>query len=215
MDDLETIIAKAMQTTQTLQAMHARKQTAEAAPRPASLTVEDAAMKMRCIPQRFRHVVAMMLGDGVPQAIRDLVVALDDTSGTAVPFLTIVGKTGAGKTSTAFAIIVAQAVINDSASPWRFVHADDICTARRSSKLGDEPKAIEDAMTSKPLIIDDVIGQKDQDGDLYRVLRHREENGYQTIITSGLTPNAIETAYGPQFSRRMFSGYTKIIERKP
>ena len=38
--------------------------------------------------------------------------------------------------------------------------------------------------------------------------------GYQTIITSGLTPSAIETAYGPQFSRRMFSGLTKIIERK-
>jgi len=213
MDDLESIIAKAMNTTQKMQAIHAKKQAAQpAAPKP--VTLDDTVSKMRCIPNRFRHVVMTMLGDGVPPVIVELTKALDDTSGTAVPFLTIVGKTGAGKTSTAFAVIVAQAVINGAAAPWRFQHADDLCTARRSSKLGDEPKAIEDAMTSKPLIIDDVIGQKDQDGDLYRVLRHREEQGYQTIITSGLTPSAIETAYGPQFSRRMFSGYTKIIERK-
>ncbi|NCW01212.1 MAG: hypothetical protein EBW20_05105, partial [Betaproteobacteria bacterium] len=153
----------------------------------------------------------------------------------------LVGKTGAGKTSTALALPVArymlayaatwtsvQNIVHAGASTsqatnkiidqrmftWRFMHADDICTARRSSKLGEDPRELTSAMNWNPLIIDDVIGQKDQDGDLYRVIRHREENGYQTIITSGLTPNAIEQAYGPQFSRRMFSGFTKIIERK-
>ena len=32
--------------------------------------------------------------------------------------------------------------------------------------------------------------------------------------TDGIVSSAVETAYGAQFSRRMFSGFTKIIERK-
>jgi DNA replication protein DnaC len=165
-----------------------------------------------------------MLSDGVPRAIADLTPALDQT-GVSVPFLTLVGKTGAGKTSTALAIPVARYLmaytkkgsgkVDQRLLTWRFLHADDICTARKNSKLGEEPIEIKKAMDWNPLIIDDVIGQKDHDGDLYRVIRYREEHGYQTIITSGLVPSAVETAYGAQFSRRMFSGFTKIIERKP
>ena len=243
MDTLEDIIAKAMETTQKMQAMHAKKHaTIERAELVRKeLTVQDAVEKIRCIPDRFRQVVATMLADGVPPAIAELTPALDQT-GTAVPFLTLVGKTGAGKTSTALALPVARymlayaatygsvegivapggskshatkAIIGGTVTAWRFMHADDICTCRRSSKLGEEPRAVEWGMAHHPLIIDDVIGQKDQDGDLYRVIRHREENGYQTIITSGLPFAGIEGAYGPQFARRMFAGVTKLIERKP
>ena len=242
MDDLETLIARTMEATQKLQEQQARRHMPVAKSELATkeLTVNDAVNKIRCIPERFRQVVATMLADGVPSAISMLTPALDQ-AGVAVPFLTLVGKTGAGKTSTALAIPVARymlayaatwtsvkdlihtgsptaqatnKVIDQRMFTWRFMHADDICTARRTSKLGEEPRELTSAMSSNPLIIDDVIGQKDVDGDLYRVLRHREEHGYQTIITSGLPYAGIEGAYGPQFARRMFSGVTKVIERK-
>ena len=240
MDDLETLIAQTMQATQRLQELHSRKHEAVAKDELAAkeLTVTDAVNKIRCIPERFRAVVTTMLQSGVPQAIADLTPALDQT-GVSVPFLTLVGKSGAGKTSTALAIPVARymlayaktwtavqgmtdkvsqsstnKVIDQRMFSWRFMHADDICTARKATRLGEEPQEIRKAMDWNPLIIDDVIGQKDVDGDLYRVIRYREEHGYQTIITSGMLPPAIETAYGPQFSRRMFSGVTKLIERK-
>ena len=220
--------------------LHSRKHEAVAKDELAAkeLTVTDAVNKIRCIPERFRAVVTTMLQSGVPQAIADLTPALDQT-GVSVPFLTLVGKSGAGKTSTALAIPVARymlayaktwtavqgmtdkvsqsstnKVIDQRMFTWRFMHADDICTARKATRLGEEPQEIRKAMDWNPLIIDDVIGQKDVDGDLYRVIRYREEHGYQTIITSGMLPPAIETAYGPQFSRRMFSGVTKLIERK-
>jgi hypothetical protein len=243
MDDLETIIAKAMDTTIKMQRLHAKAHTPvdKTELTRKELTVVEAVNKIRCIPERFRQVVSTMLADGVPPAIAELTPALDQT-GVQVPFLTLVGKTGVGKTSTALALPVARYMLAYSATwtsvekivhsgeptakatnkiidqrmfNWKFMHADDICTCRRSSKLGEDPRELTHAFSWNPLIIDDVIGQKDQDGDLYRVLRHREENGYQTIITSGLTPPAIETAYGPQFSRRMFSGLTKLIEKKP
>jgi DNA replication protein DnaC len=240
MDDLETLIAQTMQATQRLQELHSRKHEPVAKDELAAkeLTVTDAVNKIRCIPERFRAVVITMLQSGVPQAIADLTPALDQT-GVSVPFLTLVGKSGAGKTSTALAIPVARymlaysetwnavrklggnetktstnKVIDQRMFSWRFMHADDICTARKSTRLGEEPYELKKAMDWNPLIIDDVIGQKDPDGDLYRVIRYREEHGYQTIITSGMLPPAIETAYGPQFSRRMFSGVTKLIERK-
>lgn len=240
MDDLETLIAKTMEATQKLQDMHARKhETVEKSElAKKEMTVEEAVSKIRCIPERFRAVVTTMLGEGVPRAIADLTPALDQT-GVSVPFLTLIGKSGAGKTSTALAIPVARymlayaktwtavqgitdkvsqsstnKVIDHRMFTWRFMHADDICAARKSTRLGEEPYEIKKAMDWNPLIIDDVIGQKDVDGDLYRVIRYREEHGYQTIITSGMLPPAIETAYGPQFSRRMFSGVTKLIERK-
>jgi DNA replication protein DnaC len=242
MDDLESLIAKTMEATQKLQAQRARSHTPVESGELArkDLTVEDAVNKIRCIPERFRAVVRAMLSDGVPPAIAELTPALDQT-GVSVPFLALVGKSGAGKTSTALAITVARymlaydhtwtavkdivhagastaeatnKVIDQRLFSWRFMHADDLCTCRRASKLGDDPRELVSALNWNPLIIDDVIGQKDPDGDLYRVLRHREEQGYQTIITSGLTPPAIEAAYGAQFSRRMFSGVTKIIEKK-
>ena len=226
MDDLETLIAQTMQATQRLQELHSRKHEVVAKVElvEKKLTVEDAVHKFRCIPERFRAVVVAMLNDGVPRAIADLTPALDQT-GVSVPFLTLVGKSGAGKTSTALAIPVARYLmaytrqgdgpLDNRLLSWRFLHADDICTARKATRLGEEPQEIRKAMDWNPLIIDDVIGQKDVDGDLYRVIRYREEHGYQTIITSGMLPPAIETAYGPQFSRRMFSGLTKLIERKP
>jgi DNA replication protein DnaC len=214
-----------MEATQKLQELHSRKHDTVAKGELAQkqLTVEDAVNKFRCIPERFRAVVTAMLSDGVPRAIADLTPALDQT-GVSVPFLTLVGKTGAGKTSTALAIPVARYLmaytkkgsgkVDQRLLTWRFLHADDICTARKNSKLGEEPVEIRKAMDWNPLIIDDIIGQKDIDGDLYRVIRYREEHGYQTIITTGIVSSAVETAYGAQFSRRMFSGVTKIIERK-
>ena len=239
MDELEALIAKTMEATQKLQELHARKHDPVASGElvEKQLTVEAAVAKFRCIPERFKAVVSAMLSDGVPRAIADLTPALDQT-GVSVPFLTLVGKTGAGKTSTALAIPVARymlaysktwasiqkitqsptqqttnKLIDQRVFNWRFMHADDICTARKTSRLGEEPVEIRKAMEWNPLIIDDVIGQKDVDGDLYRVIRYREEHGYQTIITTGIVSSAVETAYGAQFSRRMFSGVTKIIER--
>lgn len=243
MDDLESIISRAMQAHQKLQDAHTQR-AATVTPRELDrkqMSIDEAIAKVRCIPARFRPIVHTILQDGVPASLSTLALALD-VDGSAVPFVTLVGKTGAGKTSTALALPVARFMLAYAATwgkaaditgdslvhtakftkqllpeahyTWRFMHADDLCNCRKFSKLGETPKAIEDAMDKRPLIIDDIIGQRDADGDLYAVLRHREENALATIFTTGLSREDISTTYGALFARRLFSGAVHLIGGK-
>jgi len=242
MDELQDIISRAMDAHQKLQNAHmARAATVSKTELiRKEMTVAEAIKKVRCIPARFQPIVETILQDGVSESLSKLALALD-VDGSAVPFVTLVGKTGAGKTSTALALPVARFmlaynmtwskaldavgddVLTSTTSKltkqllpeqhytWRFMHADDLCNCRKFSKLGEVPRAIEDAMDRRPLIVDDIIGQRDVDGDLYSVLRHREENALPTIFTTGMSREDISTNYGALFARRLFSGAVHLI----
>lgn len=229
MDELQDIISRAMEAHQKLQDAHmARAATVSKTELSRKeMTVAEAIKKTRCIPARFQPIVETILQDGVPESLSKLALALD-VEGSAVPFVTLVGKTGAGKTSTALALPVArfmlaynmkwskgfEVVLPEQHYTWRFMHADDLCNCRKFSKLGEVPRAIEEAMDRRPLIIDDIIGQRDVEGDLYSVLRHREENALPTIFTTGMSREDISTTYGALFARRLFSGAVHLIGGK-
>ena len=243
MDDLEDIITRAMQAHQKLQDAHNARAASvtHSDLRGKELTIDDAIAKVRCIPARFRGIVRTILQDGVTESLSTLALALD-VDGSAVPFVTLVGKTGAGKTSMALALPVARFLLAYNVTwskarditgdslvhtskltkqllpeghyTWRFMHADDLANCRKFSKLGEVPRAIEDAMDKRPLIIDDIVGQKDVDGDLYSVIRHREENALPTIFTTGLSREDVATIYGGMFARRLFAGAVHLIGGK-
>lgn len=209
-----------MQAQQRLQAAH-KSIGVQAAPKQKELTALEAIATVRCIPARFTTIVEAILEGGVPDSIASLALALDGHS-SATPFVTLVGKTGAGKTTTALTIPAARAMLaskpvtgqpraTNSYPSWRFIHADDVCNCRRFSKLGITPRVLDDACSKSPLIIDDIIGQRDIDGDLYAVLRHREENAYPTVFTTGLSREEVSATYGAMFARRLFSGLVHLI----
>lgn len=154
-----------------------------------------------------------------------------------VPFAAIVGPSGAGKTTLALAVALAsvrlanghlrastaedlEVVIKGGNRRTRhatnhpvFMQAQDISTCRRFSPLGQEPKAIYKAKQSWMLILDDIVGCKDQDNDLYGVIWHREAENLPTIITSTMSAKEMDSTYGATFSRRVFSGTVHIVDR--
>jgi len=130
--------------------------------------------------------------------------------------LLVTGPTGSGKTTLALMMPIALVLRAGERRLERpmFVHADEICSARRFARLGDEPDTLHRARTRRVVIIDDVIGQKDEAGDLYRVIRHREEQGMPTIITAGFNRGEAASSYGEQFARRMFAGAVHMLGGK-
>lgn len=154
-----------------------------------------------------------------------------------VPFAALVGPSGAGKTTLALAVALAH--VRLAIGRWRvrvaedlealdngvkrntrqgpqtpvFMQAQDISTCRRFSPLGQEPKALYKAKHAGLLILDDVVGTKDQDNDLYGVIWHREAENMPTIITSTMSAKEMDATYGATFSRRVFSGTSHVVDR--
>lgn len=210
-DPLATMIAA------TMQASLAAMQNAPAKAEPPRVTLDDLLndQSSRYLPERYRPIVASILAKGVPAATSALTEQLLVRDGRT-PFVVLIGPTGAGKTTLALTLPLAMALNLNERRPERpmFVHADDICAARRFAKLGDEPELLSKARTKRLVIVDDVIGQKDEAGDLYRVIRHREENALSTIITAGFGRTDAAASYGEQFARRMFAGMSHIVGPK-
>jgi predicted AAA+ superfamily ATPase len=202
-DPLATMIAATMQAS--LAAM--QQPAAQPAP-PPPVTLDG-------LLERYRPIVSSVLAKGVPASMLPLIEHLLVRDGRT-PFVVLIGPTGAGKTTLALTLPLAMALHLGERRFERpmFVHADDVCAARRFAKLGDEPELLSKARTKRLVILDDVIGQKDEAGDLYRVIRHREENALSTIITAGFGRADAATSYGEQFARRMFAGISHIVGKK-
>lgn len=188
---------------------------AAAAPPPPSLAEILASQGATYLPERYRPIVAKLMENGTPAVLDPLLDQLSVRDGRT-PFVVIVGPTGSGKTTLALMMPIALVLRAGERRLERpmFVHADEICSARRFARLGDEPDTLHRARTRRLVIVDDVIGQKDEAGDLYRVIRHREEQGMPTIITAGFNRGEAASCYGEQFARRMFAGAVHLIGGK-
>jgi hypothetical protein len=211
-DPLATMIAA------TMQASLAAMQQPPAQPAPPPPVTLDGLLESqgaKYLPERYRPIVSSVLAKGVPASMLPLIEHLLVRDGRT-PFVVLIGPTGAGKTTLALTLPLAMALHLGERRFERpmFVHADDVCAARRFAKLGDEPELLSKARTKRLVILDDVIGQKDEAGDLYRVIRHREENALSTIITAGFGRADAATSYGEQFARRMFAGISHIVAPK-
>ena len=86
MDDLESIITRAMEAHQKLQDAHMQR-AATVSPRELDrkqMTIDEAINQTRCIPTRFRPIVKTILQDGVPASLSTLALALDVDVSAAV-----------------------------------------------------------------------------------------------------------------------------------
>jgi hypothetical protein len=155
------------------------------------------------------------------------------------PIVALLGKTGAGKTTAALAMfllhmrahrttLIAEARMaleraSSGQMPPRvakpakvvFVAAKDVVDARRFSPLGKEPDLLERAKSASLLILDDIVGTRDTDQDLYQVIWSRDNFKLPTIVTTAMNPAEMTAAYSEMFTRRVFGGTSKLITRKP
>lgn len=157
-----------------------------------------------------------------------------------VPFVTLVGKTGSGKTTMAYALaamyskIAAESLLaraeraceaakksstfgNPSTGKIpkvKFFLAKHLSDCRRFSPLGDTPKMLAEASSCDIAIIDDIVGMRDPDGDLYDVIWNRDNDRLPTILTTAMSPTDMTTAYSEMFSRRVFGGFSMVVRRK-
>lgn len=157
----------------------------------------------------------------------------------ASPTVALIGKTGAGKTTAALAmfllsmrasrttmIAAARMALERAcagemaprvAKPAKvvFVAAKDIVDARRFSPLGKEPAVLEQSKSASLLILDDIVGTRDTDQDLYQVIWSRDNFKLPTIVTTAMNPAEMTASYSEMFTRRVFGGTSKLITRKP
>lgn len=124
--------------------------------------------------------------------------------------LLLLGDTGAGKTHLAayllrrVAAVLASRSVDSSANALR-------CRWYTARQLGDEKQELrngrgtdmlERAKRAWLVVIDDV-GQDGNRNDVFDVLDHRYIRGTPTIVTSGLTIDAIKKRYGDETRRRL------------
>jgi DNA replication protein DnaC len=155
------------------------------------------------------------------------------------PIVVLMGTTGAGKTTSALGMFLlymrawrehlirqAQQALERAASgeavprvakPLKavFVAAKDVVDARQFSPLGREPELLERAKSASLLILDDIVGTRDTDQDLYQVIWSRDNFKLPTIVTTAMNPAEMTASYSEMFTRRVFGGTSKLITRKP
>lgn len=129
------------------------------------------------------------------------------------PMVTLVGGAGSGKTTLASAMlgsIVKAALAGDAASvrlalSASWISAPELARARPGQKLGEgEAPLVEEAIGCRLLVLDDVgMERQDIGGALFDVIYARHEREAMTIVTTGLTYQALIEKYGDGVARRL------------
>jgi DNA replication protein DnaC len=124
--------------------------------------------------------------------------------------LLLLGPSGAGKTTTAQAIVrrlACEILAANSGlgclSTFVWTTGSALAHAYRNWPLGSEPKVIVDAKCSSFLVIDEVGFELIADNVLYQVIDHRYSKCIPTIVTTGLEREAFIARYGVALDRRL------------
>jgi hypothetical protein len=130
--------------------------------------------------------------------------------------LAILGPSRVGKTWEAAAI--ARGLLLDHRVPATFEEVPNILDRLRPN--ADGASDIGQYQATPVLIMDDLGAEKRTewtDEQLYRIADFRAKRNLPTIVTSNLTPKAMEDTYGPRVCGRLFEGAAllKITEAPP
>lgn len=121
--------------------------------------------------------------------------------------VTLVGRSGAGKTSAAVAIARRLAEAG-AVRPGgvRFLAARDLVASKRSSGF-DDPRELDLALRADLLILDDVgsgvSGTAPELATVVRVIMDRHDRVAPTLVTSGHTNVQLAEIYGAGVARRL------------
>ena len=157
---------------------------------------------------------------GVPefnQRTRPTIRSASESWRRANGSLTLLGRTGSGKTASAIAIAHrildaahAKVLPRDAmafAAGLRFVSAVDLAQARKRHKLGNDEPPLERAAKRATLLILDEVGFESLDErTVTDVIEFRYRNGaheHPTIITSGLSEAELAARYGDAIKRKL------------
>lgn len=128
--------------------------------------------------------------------------------------LTLLGYTGAGKTTAALAIAHHRLETARTpeqvrfASGIRYAKAPTLAVARAEGELGkDEPAKLKLAKSCALLILDEVGSEPDarkgEPGAVYEVLQARADRGLLSIVCAGFTEAELHSRYGDATKRRL------------
>lgn len=179
---------------------------------------EGLAASYATIPGMFRTTTWGTVGGRVPaRAIAHARAAADRFE--LQPRVVLMGRPGCGKTSLAVCMlrhVVDGALERDATiEQWRraravlFVDAHELAGARVAAPLGSEPALVRRCMTAGLLVLDELGGEapnvpRSAVADVLQ-RRHREPSLW-TIVTTGLTQQALGDLYGGGIVRRLFEG---------
>lgn len=119
--------------------------------------------------------------------------------------LAILGPGGVGKTWEASAIV--RGLLLDLSVPAQLVSVPAMMQRLRPN--ADGASDIGQYQAAPVLAMDDLGVEKQSewtDEQLYRIAEFRHSRNLPTIITSNLSPEQLETTYGPRLCRRWFEG---------
>lgn len=164
------------------------------------------------IPTRFRWAIDAKLDNLAPRvkASRALVeAALERPPSSWLPF---VGRTAAGKTSLAVAML--DAWVRASPSQRRgslFVESAWLSRARARHKLGQGECELVEQCLAAPLLLLDDLGQEreDRDGCITDVVYGRSNADLPTWVTCGVEGDA--QAFAEHLSKRYDGGFVRRI----
>jgi DNA replication protein DnaC len=223
----------------------------------AIAAIERLSVPLASIPERYNQTFETLLathaaavagcdtkylalvpdGDALERAARAALVLVEKPSGPILS-VTLVGDTGAGKTTLAAAVLrgvltAARQALGHPAWhlrrwPIAWIEAVKLAHVRSQSSFGDEPAEMREACTVPVLVLDDLGQEGEIRGGreaMIEVIHRRHSASLPTIITTGLAKDGeictrqgcqveIGRRYGVALQRRLFEQSNPILLRK-
>ena len=128
--------------------------------------------------------------------------------------ISLFGVAGAGKTSLGVASMKRMAFERKLCGVY--VDARVLSLARSQSRLGDEARAVSEALRAGILLLDDLgLDDPHQHGNaIVDVIYERHREARVTIVTVTIAPDEVASRYGDGFARRLLEddGAVAVIE---
>lgn len=127
--------------------------------------------------------------------------------------LVFIGPSGIGKTTLAAAIFRSRVETDASIESARFVSAQALALASRSTAYG-RPSELEQLAIDAALVLLDDVGQEGsgRGGAVKNTVDLRYESSRPTIITTGLTASQLLDLYGAGTARRILGAHALVVK---